>query len=103
MVGKRGWNRYRDIIISYCHLIVVHDYTWYEETVTEPPNKFHCIVHYIARPFHVIKCVCVLKLTIECYSSLVLHKNKKPLRCGHPSIMAKESFPNGSHYRGVPL
>ena len=49
------------------------------------------------------KCECVLKLTIECYSSLVLHKNKKPLRCGHPSIMAKEPFPNGGHYRGVPL
>ena len=27
----------------------------------------------------------------------------KPLRCGHPSIKARGSFPNGGHYRGVPL
>ena len=28
---------------------------------------------------------------------------RNPLRCGHPSIKARGSFPNGGHYRGVPL
>ena len=36
---------------------------------------------------------------VHCHSNSI----KKPLFCSHPSTMANASFPNGGHYRGVPL
>ena len=45
----------------------------------------------------------ITNLTIEVLFKLSFGQKQKTLRCGHPFIMAKESFPNCGHYRGVPL
>ena len=49
-------------------------------------------------------CVATLSIMATHFGPIVIQiALKKPLFWGHPSIMANTLFPNGGHYRGVPL